>query len=182
LKCMEPLKFLLKELFNNAVPHFTSFDTFFIALRDKLELALKARYTGKFILESSDYNKYALFFFTPNLKGLDAFVQSCWKVDSVSGAGHFHKKANLSLFTPENQHVREVLDFINSKGVVTNRDLYEFGLRCTLLTKMTNEALNILREQRKVIALAADSKGDPRKGANFLGYNPKRTIHFKPAH
>lgn len=180
LKCMIPLKFLLKELFSDQVPHFVSFDKFFIALRDKLESALQARFTGDFILQSPGSNKYALFFFTSNLKGLDVFVQSCWKVDSAGGRGHFNKKpTTLPLFPREVQHIQEVLDFIQFKGEPTNHDLYEFGLTRTMLTRMTNEVLNTLRERGLILASSCDGKPEPRKGANYLGYKHERKISFK---
>jgi hypothetical protein len=176
----EPLKALLEELFNNKVPHFSSFENFTGALHDKLKIALNGKHAAKFILESPGYNKYALFFFTSNLKGLEVFVQACWKIDVEGGKGHFNKKpTTYPLFTPVIEHTRDVAEFIFSKGGVTNHELYAFGLSQTMLTRITNEALNYLREQGRVTVSAIDGKADPRKNANFLGYKHERTIHFK---
>lgn len=179
---MEPLKALLEELFEKNVPRFNSFETFADALHEKLKKALGNKHTAKFILESPGYNKYALLFFTSNLKGLEVFVQACWKIDTENGKGHFNKKSTTyQLFTPVVEHTREVLDLIISKGKVTNYELYEFGLSRTMLTKITNEALNTLRERRQIMVTAVDGKAEPRKGANFLGYKHERKVQFKLA-
>lgn len=179
---MEPLKALLEELFDKRVPRFNSFESFADALHAKLKNALGDKHTAKFILESPGYNKYALLFFTSNLKGLEVFVQACWKIDTENGKGHFNKKSNTyPLFTPVVEHTREILDLITSKGEVTNHELYAFGLSRTMLTKTTGEALNTLRERNQIIVAAVDGKAEPRKSANFLGYKHERTVQFKLA-
>ena len=180
LECMKPLKGLLEELFDNDVPHFTSPEKFTKALNDRLKTALAATYTSSFFLETTDHNKYALFFFGSNLKGLQAFVDARWKIDTTAGRGHAAtKQVSLPLYPVEDEHTADVLEFISSSPAVTNHEVFVFGLECGMKTTMTKQSLNTLREQGRISVEATDQKGNPPKGANFLGYKHDRTVEFK---
>lgn len=178
-KCYLPLKHLLEDLFDNHVPIFRSFDTFDAALLEKLKLKLGAVYGSSFGLETEDRNKYSIFFFTPNIKGLSAFNEVCWKLDEVGGKG-FYVGPNANQYSLFNgpDHMTQVRELIFSSPV-TNKQVYEFGVINNQLTKSTSAALNILRERGEIVVEALDGLPHPKKNANYLEYSPKRLIQFK---
>ncbi|KUG06370.1 three-Cys-motif partner protein TcmP [Solirubrum puertoriconensis] len=180
LQCFKPLKRLLEELFGSSIPRFSCLDDFAKALKIKLAEALGAEYCSAFALETNEFNEYTLFFFTPNVKGLDVFNQACWKLDSNYGRKYSMRAASgqMLLFAPQDEHIGQVRDLIFSSPV-TNRQLYEFGVKCGYLTKATNAALNCLRESGEIDVVALDGLDKPKKRANYLDYKPKRTVQFK---
>jgi three-Cys-motif partner protein len=188
LKCFLPLKRLLEELYDGCVPKFLKFREFESALLSKLKLKLGANFNSSFTLETTDKNKYSLFFFTPHIKGLEAFNHACWKLDEVEGKEFVvGAKSNQSLlFSGDNQqygvvhqnHISQLKNFIFS-APATNREVYEFGVVNRQLTKATNAALNFLRDSGEIEVEALDGQPEPKKRANYLDYNPKRVVRFK---
>ncbi|UOQ78546.1 three-Cys-motif partner protein TcmP [Hymenobacter sp. 5516J-16] len=179
--CFLPLKSLLQELFDNAVPRFQRFEEFESELLQRLQEKIGAGYKSSFMLETASRNKYSLFFFTPHVKGLDAFNQACWNLDKEAGKGHIHRKnpgqLTLSFNGSEVEHINQLRSFIKL-GQATNRQIYEFGVVNRRLTKSTHAALNHLRERGEVTVEAQDGKPVP-KNANYLDYKPKREVLFK---
>lgn len=188
LKCFLPLKHLLEELYDGRVPKFSNFKEFEAALLDKLKLKLGANFNSSFTLETAGKNRYSLFFFTPHIKGLEAFNHACWKLDEMQGR-EFVVKAQSgqnSLFSIENfpyglfhhKHIAELKKFIYS-APATNREVYEFGVVNRQLKKATNAALNVLRENGEIEVEAIDGQPDPKKRANYLDHSPDRVVRFK---
>jgi three-Cys-motif partner protein len=188
LKCFLPLKRLLEELYDGCVPKFSNFKEFELALLTKLKIKLGVKFNSFFTLETEDKNKYSLFFFTPHIKGLEAFNHACWKLDEAEGKEFVvgAKTGQNSIFSGDNQqygpvhqnHIAQLKSFIFSSPA-TNREIYEFGVVSRQLTKSTNAALNFLRESGEIEAEALDGQPDPKKKANYLDYNPKRIVRFK---
>jgi len=142
-------------------------------------------YTSSFILESKPQkNKYALFFITKNLKGLEESIKIKWKLDEICGKGH-QEKPDLGLFNDEfNKQDKENCLSILEKELKmflqtnrTNLEIYEFILKKGFLIK---DATNILKNFEKENKLHFSVEKSRKKKSFYLSYqNYKKSIKYK---
>ncbi|MBN2824061.1 MAG: three-Cys-motif partner protein TcmP [Campylobacterales bacterium] len=142
-------------------------------------------YTSSFILESKPQkNKYALFFITKNLKGLEESIKIKWKLDEICGKGH-QEQLDLGLFGDifKESELEDCLLTLENKLKVflkeykNNLELYEFILKSGFLVKQATPILKKLEKQNKLLFI---DNFERKQKSYYLSYqNYKQPIKYK---
>jgi three-Cys-motif partner protein len=129
--------------------------------KDQVKKLGKKYYLAPFSIGSGS-NIYGLIFGSNSLKGLEKFLESCWKHDPVNGeanfglAGDIPDTGQLSLIETSRKK-RNFEDFIrrtiSSSENMNNHELYELTLVKGFLPKHTNEALRKLLKEGKLMKM-----------------------------
>ena len=106
-------------------------------------------YTSSFTLKKPNGNIYGLIFGSPNPKGMERFLDSVWKVDSLRGEANFdidEEKiidGQLDLFTSQLRKANkvekfesEIIEAILDGSLKTDRDLYLYCLNNGFVTSL----------------------------------------------
>jgi three-Cys-motif partner protein len=127
----------------------------------------KEYYLAPFSIKK-DANVYGVIFGTNSLRGLEKFLNVCWKLDPKTGEANYNIDGDRAwegdTFFPEDNIIQKKDDFRSSliaeirKGGKTNNDIYKYCLENGFLPKHANEILTILRKGGKLIVSPEDSK------------------------
>lgn len=128
----------------------------------------KSYYLAPFSIKK-DANIYGLIFGTNSLRGLEKFLNVCWKIDPVTGESDYSMDGDefwneRSIFEEFNVPQKKI-NFHNNliaelqKESLTNKDLYKYCLENGFLPKHVNALLTMLKKADKLITTPKDSKG-----------------------
>lgn len=180
-KGRESLRRILETLLGQENKTFRNKDEFISTLRRQYKEYLNNEiYVDTFTFESRNANKYALFFFTPHVRGFEKMLETKWEIDKNRGQG-FEKSGNqLTLFheTELRRYHSKLKQYLkDGEGMVTNSHLYFFGLRYGFLPKHTNEVLRDWKKENLIIVL--DDNGEEVKRGFYIAYkyrdiNPRK--------
>ena len=120
------------------------------------------------ISHESKQSEYALYFCSKSLKGLEQFIASMKKTDNQ------HKKTyQLSLLADAPEQY--IIDELNAKESLTNKDLYKLGILKGYYSAEINQHLRTLEYNNKIVVEAIN--GQIRKrGAFYIGFNNDKKI------
>lgn len=182
----ESLRKILKTLLGKEIrtfqdKGFKNRNEFVKTLKEKYTEYLKnGIYVDTFTLESNEANVYALFFFTPHVRGFEKMLQTKWEIDKNRGQGFKQSGDQPTLF-----HEIELSEYPNKlknylkdgNGRVTNSDIYFFGLKNGFLPKHTNQVLKDLKKENSITVV--DENGEEVRRGHYIDYkyfgtNPKR--------
>lgn len=178
----ESLKSILEALLNGEEKKFENEIDFIQTLKDKYRDFLnKDFFVDTFTIQRDKSNTYALFFFTPHVKGFEAMLETKWHLDESNGTGFKIKdKDQILLFADENIYYSNYPEklkkhLILNKGNTTNRELYIFGLKNGYLPKHTNF---ILKDWKKNKLLSVTDNNGNKINSGFYNsydyYNAKK--------
>lgn len=173
-----PLSTILNTLFSNTDISFSSSRDFIRKVKDGF-IEFIGCYVTYYFFErgQSPSNIYCIFFFTNNELGLEKMIAAKYKFDPKLGKG-FKSEKTIPLFSEAelSNYDNMIEEFIASKSICTNRDLYVFGLKNEFLPRHTNPVLNKLKKEGKIIVSSLDGK--QIKG-NYIFYNSNRLVRYQ---
>lgn len=124
-------------------------------------------YSTSYYIERDASNKYALFFITNNLYGLEKAVEVKWKSDGNEGRGWKQPKAQQNLFEQQDAtRVQEenflrlqsiILDHLKEFGEMNNNSAYEFSLTNNFEISLLIAVLKSLLSDQKIVVHFANS-------------------------
>ena len=124
-------------------------------------------YSVSHSIERSKGSLFAVFFITSHIYGLERMLTVKWAEDKDFGEGHRIKSAQTNLFEEEIKEeiesqnyewlARNLHDFIEAKGKISNLELYEFTLKNSFLPKHSNRVLNDWKKEECIIVTDASS-------------------------
>ena len=128
----------------------------------------KKYYLAPFSIKK-DANIYGVIFGTNNLRGLEKFLNVCWKVDPKTGEANYNIDRDafrdeesmfkeLNVPRKKNDFRSSLIDELKKKSL-TNKQLYRYSLENGFLPKHVNEILKALQRDRKLIVSPKESKG-----------------------
>ncbi len=150
----------------------------------------KEYYLGQFSLKKGS-NYYGLIFGSNHPRGLEKFLESAWKADSVAGDANFDidddpiRSGQPSLFADNNKpnKIKEFEDnLVNwlGEGGKGNKEVYLFSLENGISISKANERLRALEKEERIEVII--SQGAKRqKGAFYLKFKPEKEILIKNA-
>ena len=147
----------------------------------------KEYYLAPFSIKK-DANVYGVIFGTNSLRGLEKFLNVCWKLDPKTGEANYNIDGDTAwegdtLF-PEDNVIQKKDDFRSSliaelkKKSLTNKELYRYCLENGFLPKYVNEILKTLRKDGKLIVSPEGSKGSYIEWKYYSGRKDK-TVSFR---
>ena len=174
------LRIFLEGLYGSLenVPQISSQKHFIIEIQDKLKEYLGMKYIDNFKIERDGNQWFAIFFFTSSEKGFHKMLEAKWSVDKHSGGEHkIGSNLVIDLFDEVylSSYDNKVIALLESNGVITNHDLFSFGLENNFLPKHTIKVLKEINRTKPIEKIALDSKA-------ALGYyieDKERTIQIK---
>ncbi|MDP4283148.1 MAG: three-Cys-motif partner protein TcmP [Bacteroidota bacterium] len=175
----KPLEKFLSELFGGELPDTKNQLIFINEVKVRFKKYLKINYVDTFTIERGNKNFFSLFFFTNNKTGYYKMLDAKWDLDEESGRGFKISNSLQPSFFDEVTAVdysSMILDFLKSKTIVTNQDLFDFGLDCGFLPKHTKKALDELKSKEKIFPISLDNL--PVKGY-YIDDNHSRKIQIK---
>lgn len=175
----KPLEKFLTELFGGKIPDINNQIKFIDEVKKQFKDYLGIKYVDTFTIERGNKNYFCLFFFTSNKLGYYKMLNAKWDLDEESGRGFRISDNQQSSFFDEItavDYTSMVKDFLKSKNVVTNKNLFDFGLENGFLPKHTKRVLDELKIKSQIETISLDGK-DVR--GYYLDDNNKRLIQIK---
>lgn len=178
----EPLYAFLTGLFQSTDIRFDSIDDFIRKCKNQFVdyLTEYQIFVDSFSIQRNRTNTYALFFFTSNLLGFEKMLEAKWEMDEEKGQG-FRLDNQRSLFSgiDHSDYSKQIERLLSENKIVTNGQLYVFGLKNGYLPKHTKQVLDRIRAQNFDFELIS-LDGENAKGyyINYKNYgsNPDRKI------
>lgn len=128
----------------------------------------KAYYLAPFSIKKQA-NIYGVIFGTNHLRGLEKFLDVCWKLDPMTGEANYNidgdafwneKTLFKELDTAQKMdEFQENLIVESQKKPMTNRDVYRYCVENGFLPKHANEILTALRRSGRLSLSPPDSRG-----------------------
>ena len=148
-------------------------------LRDGFQNYLGGQYfVDNFSIKKDNNTVFCLYFFTPNIKGLEKILYAKWDIDKQNGKGWDYTNKQILIFSKEEVRTRideledKLENFLISDVRVYNGDIYEFTLKQRYLPKHTNTILKKWQDNNKLdVSLYNGEKA--RKGAFYIEYKHK---------
>lgn len=118
-------------------------------------------YLGQFSLKK-DANIYGIIFGSRNIRGLDKFVQSCWKIDPLCGEANFdidrdHIDPSKPSLFPEMNKPTKIKEFelhlercILSGEITINHEIYLFSILNGILPKYARYKLSQMKRDNLI--------------------------------
>lgn len=179
-----PLRKFINEVFSQKIPDFSSAYDFIDKLRETFRNKLENYYVDTFNIERDSKNVYCIFFFTSHIRGLEKMIEAKWKIDKNEGR-RFELSLQSRLFRREEltNFPQQIIRFIKTEEICTNKDLYKFGLLNEYLPKHMNRFLRQLQKEDILRVTELDGE-EKRRGAFYLAYQnhspfPKKIVQFK---
>jgi len=149
-------------------------------LRDGFQNAIgDSFFVDNFIIQKDPGTTFALFFFTPHIKGFEKMLESKWEVDNEHGTGWSYNSNQLSLFTENkvNPLAEKLREFLSAKER-TNGELYFFTIKQGFLPKHINEILRDWQNTSKIDVKNVDGSR-VRRSAFYINYQNYRKNHSR---
>ncbi len=175
----KPLEEFLTELFSGKIPDIKNQINFINDVKEQFKKYLGLKYVDTFTIERETNQFFSLFFFTNNKTGFYKMLDAKWDLDEESGRGFKIVNPNQSLMFDEITSVdysSMMKDFLKSKQVITNQDLFDFGLDSGFLPKHTKKVLDELKHKNLIEVISLD-KEDAR--SYYIDDNHKRKVQIK---
>ncbi len=169
-----PLKKLIDYLFPEKLKQHTSALVFIESLSNRFKSKFPNRWISYFHIEKETNKFYCLMFFSPNKQGHKAMLEAKWKMDNEEGKGYNQNKTTQLFSLKKITYKDKLEEYLTNTEIVTNHDLFEFGLKNDMLPKHTNEILKTFNNEKRLEVISLD-KGS-NKG-NYIG-NDKRKVRF----
>lgn len=173
------LEAFLRNIFENEQPDLTDQEAFIDSIKESFRKRSVSKYVDTFVIERSKGQLFSLFFFTNHLRGAEKMLEAKWRLDDSRGKGfridEVPNQSALFKGVEGSNYPRLMLDYIKENELVTNSDIYDFGLRKGFLPKHSNKVLKKLKKDNKIVIESLDGKAV--KG-NYLT-NANRTVAFK---
>jgi three-Cys-motif partner protein len=181
----QPLYTFLVELFNSNKIRFESVDDFIKKCKNQFVKFLSSYqiFVDSFSIQRDRSKTYVLYFFTSNCLGFEKMLEAKWKLDEERGHG-FRLDRQLSLFSgvDHSDYPEAIKAFIIGKDMVTNGQLYIFGLKNGYLPKHTKQVLDkFISNDRNFQIISLDGKETKGYYINYknCGTKPDRKIGFR---
>ncbi len=173
----DSLSKMLEILLNGEDKFFNSERDFIQTLKEKYRTFLDDKFfVDTFTIQRDKSNTYALFFFTPHVKGFETMLKTKWEMDEKRGEGFKIGNANqISIFGDDvisfSQYPEKLRNHIKQgNGTITNSNLYTFGLRNRYLPSHSVEVLKGRQKNNPNLKVLENGK-DARKSAFYIGYD-----------
>jgi hypothetical protein len=140
---------------------------------------LEIKFVDTFTIERGNKNFFCLFFFTSNKTGYYKMLSAKWDLDEEGGRGFRIRIVQQSTFFDEATAVdysSMIKDFLKSRIVITNQDLFDFGLENGFLPKHTKKVLDELKTTNQIEIISLDGE---EARSFYLDDNHKRKIQIK---
>ena len=169
----EPLEKFLKELFGDSKPEYSCVNTFIRAIKSSFRIHLKQLkiFVDTFSIERDSSNTYCLFFFTSHVKGFEAMLDSKWKLDDQQGKGfRIEKSGDLFGDTMVSDYPELLREYIKKQKIVTNKDVYLFGLENGYLPKHSGTIFKQWQKENPSFKVNKDDGTNERRGSFKISY------------
>ena len=160
----EELQKFLNELYKNDLPNIKNQTDFIQDITKQFKHYLKMNYILEIFIEKEKGQYFALFFFSNHKKGFHKMLEAKWALDEKEGKG-FRLKSAPELFpnTDYEDYYDKLLKQLQIQPIMSNQELYDFGLANNHLPKHTNKVLKQLTAQNLIQRISND-------GLNVNGY------------
>ncbi|MBI5370475.1 MAG: three-Cys-motif partner protein TcmP [Sphingobacteriales bacterium] len=175
----KPLEKFLTELFKDELPDTNNQFRFIEEVKRKFKQYLGVKYVDTFTIERGSKNFFCLFFFTNNKTGFVKMLNAKWDLDEESGRGFRVRNQDQMSFFDEVEvadYLSMIKEFLGQKEVVTNQNLFDFGLTQGFLPPHTKKVLDVLKKNGELELISLD--GEKVKGF-YLEDNHSRIIQIK---
>lgn len=176
----KPLEKFLSELFIGKLPDTNNQLKFIDEVKNQFKKYLGINYVDTFTIERGNKNFFSLFFFTSNKTGYYKMLDAKWDLDEESGRGFRISNSGQASFFDEItavDYTSMVKDFLKSKSVITNQNLFDFGLDNGFLPKHTKRVLDALKSNDQIEVISLD-KEEAR--SYYIDDKHKRNVQIKP--
>lgn len=174
-----PLEKFLSELFEQEIPDTNNQLRFIDEVKNQFKKYLEINYVDTFTIERGNKNFFCLFFFTSNKTGYYKMLDAKWDLDEESGRGFRLGNSNQASFFDEITAVDYssiIKDFLRSRLIITNQDLFDFGLNNGFLPKHTKKALDVLKLDDLIELISLDGEA---ARSYYIDDNHKKRIQIK---
>ncbi|MBS4028307.1 MAG: three-Cys-motif partner protein TcmP [Ignavibacteriales bacterium] len=175
---------LITEIFQSNIPRFDSPEDFINKIKESLKVTLKNFFVDTFRLQRDPQNVYSLFFFTSHIRGFEKMLEAKWKIDSEQGKGfRLEKTGDLFSSVVHSNYPSLLESLLRSDYRISNRDIYEFGLRNGYLPTHTIQVFRWWQSEKKM-EVEDDNGLKVRNGWFYLDYkyhSPRweKKVYFK---
>ena len=181
----QPLYIFLTKLFNSSKIRFQSVDDFIIKCKNQFVHYLSSLqiFVDSFSIQRDQSKTYVLYFFTNNCLGFEKMLEAKWKLDEERGHG-FRLSRQMDLFSgvDHSDYPKLIEGFVAENEMVTNGQLYIFGLKNGYLPKHTKKVLKKIESQNRSFEIISLDGKKPRGyyiQYKNCGSNPERKIAFR---
>lgn len=142
-------------------------------------------YVDRFIIEKSTSARYCLLFFTSHIKGFEVMIESKWTIDEEHGIRWKKASSSEQLIigqeaeksTAATIKLEEKMKALLSHKTVTNKELYEFVLRCGFHpSKHANELLFEWEHKEKILDINRQTTSNSGYYLNYSNYKATTPI------
>jgi three-Cys-motif partner protein len=170
----EAVRQLLKSIFLQEIPEFTSCCDFITKIKDGIKTVVNTSFASSFTIQRDEKNTFCLLFFTNNERGYEKMLETKWAMDEERGEGFRLNNAQTNLFTSAqvDNFEAKILKFIADAKSRTNFELKAFGLANEYLPKHVLAELKQLLDDGRIEVKEYD--GTPAR-AFYLNDN-QRTV------
>jgi len=175
----KPLEKFLSELFEDKIPDTNNQLRFIGEVKSQFKKYLGISYVDTFTIERGNKNFFSLFFFTSNKTGYYKMLDAKWDLDEESGRGFRLGNSNQGSIFDEItavDYTSMVRDFLESRSIITNQDLFDFGLDNGFLPKHTKRVLDDLKTNNQIELVSLDR--EPAR-SYYIDDNHKRKVQIK---
>lgn len=175
----QALEKFLTELFGDKMPETTNQVKFIQEVKQQFKSFLGTKYVDTFTIERGKNNFFCLFFFTSNKTGYYKMLGAKWDLDDESGRGFKIVNPSQTLMFDEITAVdysNVLKDFLKSQSIITNQDLFDFGIENGFLPTHTKKVLDELKVNNLIEIVSLDGEN---ARSYYIDDNHKRKVQIK---
>ncbi|MDR3678734.1 MAG: three-Cys-motif partner protein TcmP [Flavipsychrobacter sp.] len=165
-------------LFEKQIPDIHNQVAFIKGIQKQFKTYLGIPFVDIMYIEKEKSQFFALFFFSNNKKGFQKMLEAKWAIDDQNGHGFTVNKAAITNTLFDNidheDYTYQLYEEIRKKEVLSNQEIFDFGLNNNHLPKHTKKVLDELKRDGKIII--STSNGEAALGYYLEDNHNKKII------
>jgi three-Cys-motif partner protein len=170
----------ISALFEDHLPDITTQVSFIKSIKNQFRTYLSIPYVDVTYIEKGKGQYFALYFFSRSKRGFQKMLESRWNLDEKNGHGFAtnHSSVGPTLFEniDHEDYASILLKEITAKKVMTNQEVFDFGLENNHLPKHTRKVLTEFKKNNIIEVVTQDGHPSP---AYYLEGNHPNKIFVK---
>lgn len=152
----------ISELYENELPDIKNQVSFIKGIQKQFKKYLNVEYIDVLFIEKETNQYFALYFFSNSKRGFQKMLEAKWTIDEKDGRAFSVKKSNLKpdLFASIDHEDYSYMLFnkLKEKSVMTNQEIFDFGLENNHLPKHSKKVLDELKRENKIKVVTSEGQ------------------------
>jgi three-Cys-motif partner protein len=170
----------ISALFEDHLPDITTQVSFIKSIKNQFQTYLSIPYVDVTYIEKGKGQYFALYFFSRSKRGFQKMLESRWNLDEKNGHGFAvnHSASRPSLFEniDHEDYASVLLKKITAKKIMTNQEVFDFGLENNHLPKHTRKVLAEFKKNNIIDVISETGNPSP---AYYLEDNHPNKIFIR---